>query len=136
MVAPPFAVVDLTIRHQHYHKAGLAQCLPTIVCSKKFQPYRMQAQELVSPSVTAYLRSRGYPSAQAFLQRERADMLRLMEQLPSREVTFEGSRLSYGIVAVGGYPERLSEIHSPNAMINGLTPLQIFENDILPKLSG
>jgi hypothetical protein len=136
VVAPPFAVIDLTIRHQHYRKPGLTQRLPAMVCSKEFQAYRMQAQELVSPSLIAYLRTRGYPSAQAFLQRERPDMLRLMEQLPSREVTFEGSRLSYGIVAVGGYPERLSEIHSHNAMINGLTPVQIFENEILPKLSS
>lgn len=134
VVAPPFTVVDLTIRHQHYRNAGMAKAVPEMVCSKEFQPYRMPAQELVSPSVTAYLRSRGYPSAQAFLERERPDTLQLMKQLPSREVAFEGTRLCYGITGVGGYPERLSEIHSPNAMINGLTPKQIFENDILPRL--
>lgn len=134
VVAPPFVVVDLTVRHQHYSSASMANCLPAIAYSTEFRPYRMQAQEIVSPSVAAQLRNSGFASSQIYLEREKAEMLNLMKQLPSRELGYEGARLSYGIVAVGGYQERLGELQGPNSMINGLTPLQIFENDILPKL--
>ena len=134
VVAPPFAVIDLTIRHQHFRDAGMTDSLPSVVLMKEFQPYRMPAVELVSPEVSARLRICGYPTAESILERQHPEMLQVMSHLPSREASFEGTRMSYGIFGVAGYAEPLSEITSHNAMINGWTPKQIFVNDILPKI--
>ncbi|AEI83123.1 hypothetical protein CNE_BB2p03280 (plasmid) [Cupriavidus necator N-1] len=133
VVAPPFTVVDVTVRHQMYDKDAMAQYLPVMAATKEFRPYRVTPTELVSPESRAILRRQGMP-VETYLARERSAMLELMKQLPSREVTLDGGRLGYGLVAVGGYQERLHELHGKNCSINGLMPMEIFEQDVLPKL--
>ncbi len=61
-------------------------------------------------------------------------MLEFMKQVPSREIALEDGRLGYGLVAVGGYQEQLRDLDGPNCSIDGLTPIQIFEQDVLPRL--
>jgi hypothetical protein len=73
-------------------------------------------------------------TVERYLTQEKSDMLELMRHLPSREVTLEGGRLAYGVVAVGGYQERLRDLHGANCSIDGLTPIEIYERDVLPKL--
>ena len=73
-------------------------------------------------------------TAQSFLSREKASMLEVMAQLPSRELALDGGRLGYGLIAVGGYQERLNDLHGKNCSIDGLTPMEIFEQDVLPRL--
>lgn len=69
-----------------------------------------------------------------YLAKNKSDMLELMRQLPSCEVALEGGLLGYGLVAVGGYRERLRELHGTNCSIDGLTPVEIYEQDVLPRL--
>lgn len=133
VVAPPFTVVDITVKHQMYDKDAMAQWLPVMAATKEFRPYHVTPTELVSPEFRAELR-RGGMTVENYLAREKSPMLGLMKQLPSRELTLDGGRLGYGLVAVGGYQERLRELHGQNCSINGLTPMEIFEQDVLPKL--
>jgi hypothetical protein len=37
-------------------------------------------------------------------------MLKITRHLPTREVALEADRLAYGVVAVGGYQERLRDL--------------------------
>ena len=73
-------------------------------------------------------------SIERFLERDKPDMLELMKHLPAREVAFGESRLGYGLVAVGGYQEPLRELHGQNCSIDGMTPIEIYEHDVLPRL--
>lgn len=133
VVAPPFTVVDVTVRHQMYDKAAMSQWLPMMVATKEFRPYRVTPTELVSPEVRANLQRHGM-TVERYLAREKSTMLDLMKQLPSREATLDGGRLGYGIVAVGGYQEGLRDLSGQNCSIDGLTPMDIFEKDVLPKI--
>lgn len=133
VVAPPFTVVDVTVKHQMFDEDAMSRWLPSIAATKDFRPYRVTPNELVSPEARAELRRHGQ-TAQSFLAREKASMLEVMGQLPSREVALDGGRLGYGLIAVGGYQERLGDLQGKNCSIDGLTPVQIFEQDVLPKL--
>ncbi|MHC2876871.1 hypothetical protein [Ralstonia sp. 121560039-2] len=132
VVAPPFAVVDVTVKYQAYDRLAMAQYLPEVATTKEFRPYRVTSTELASPEARAHLRRLGM-TVETFMEREKADMLELMKQLPSREITLDGGRLGYGIVAVGGYQEQLRELHA-NSKIDGMMPMEIFEQDVLPKI--
>ncbi len=133
VVAPPFAVVDVTVKHQFYDEDAMRHWLPSTVMAKETRPYQVTSMELVSPSVRAELLKHGM-TVERYLAQEKSDMLELMRHLPSREVTLEGGRLAYGVVAVGGYQERLRDLHGANCSIDGLTPIEIYERDVLPKL--
>lgn len=133
VVAPPFTVIDVTVKHQFYDEDAMVQWLPPIAMSKELHPYRVANNELVSPSARAELRMHGV-TVERYLAQNKSDMLELMRQLPSREVVLDGGRLGYGLVAVGGYQERLHELHDTNCSIDGLTPVEIYEQDVLPRL--
>lgn len=133
VVAPPFAVVDVTVKHQLYDEDAMGHWLPPIVMTKEMRPYQVTSKDLVSPSVRAELRMYGM-TVERYLAQEKSDMLDLMRHLPSREVALEGGRLGYGVVAVGGYQERLRDLQGTNCSIDGLTPVEIYERDVLPKL--
>lgn len=133
VVAPPFTVIDVTVKHQFYDEDAMVQWLPPIAMSKELRPYRVANNELVSPSARAELRMHGV-TVERYLAQNESDMLELMRQLPSREVVLDGGRLGYGLVAVGGYQERLHELHDTNCSIDGLTPVEIYEQDVLPRL--
>ncbi len=133
VVAPPFVVIDVTVRQQSYETSAMGQYLPTIASTKEYSPYRVTADQLISPEFRANLRMHGI-GADAFLAKHQAHMLELMRHLPSRQISLESGSLGYGIVAVTGYQERLSEMQGEFISIDGLTPLQIFEQDVLPRL--
>lgn len=133
VVAPPFAVADVTVKYQVYDNIAMAQALPDMAMGKQFRPYRLSPRELVSPEVQEVLRMQGM-SIERFLNRDKPDMLELMQCLPAREITFGESRLGYALVAVGGYQEQLRDLHGQNCTIDGMTPIEIYEHDVLPRL--
>lgn len=111
----------------------MARWLPPMVAAKEFRSYAVTPKELVSPEARAELQSRG-TTIERYLASEKSTMLELMKQLPAREVAHDGGRLGYCLVAVGGYQERLRDLHGGNCSINGMTPIQIFEKNVLPRL--
>lgn len=133
VVAPPFAVADVTVKYQAYDNMAMAQALPDMAMVKEFRQYRLSPAELISPEVREALSMQGM-SIERFLDRDKPDMLELMKHLPAREITFGESRLGYGLVAVGGYQEPLCELHGQNCSIDGMTPIEIYEHDVLPRL--
>lgn len=133
VVAPPFTVVDVTVKQQSYETDSMGEWLPPMVMTKEMRPCEVRTDELVSPSARAELRMHGV-SVESYLTQERSDMLEVMKHLPSREVHLDSGRLTYGLVGVGGYQERLHDLHGANCSIGGLTPVEIFEREVLPKL--
>ncbi len=133
VVTPPFSVVDVTVKHQFYDAAPMALWLPSMVAAKGFRPYRLTLAELVSPSAQAEMAMNG-DTIEQYLSRDRGNMLDFMKQIPAREVSLDGGRLGYGLVAAGGYQEQLADLNSEHCSIDGLTPLEIFEQDVLPQL--
>lgn len=136
----PLAADDITELHAArlllllHHCRAMAQVLPDMAMAKEFRPYRLSPAELISPEVREALSMQGM-SIERFLDRDNPDMLELMKHLPSREITLGESRLGYGLVAVGGYQEPLRELHGQNCSIDGMTPIEIYEHDVLARIA-
>lgn len=132
VVAPPFAVVDVTVKYQAYDNPAMSAYLPEVAASKDFRPYKVNPDELASPVARAQLRQLGM-TVEAFMTRMRSSTVELMKQLPPREIELTGGRLGYAVMGVAGYQEQLRDLPS-NAMIDGMLPMEIFEKDVLPKI--
>lgn len=134
VVAPPFTVIDLTARYQAYDTPEMAEALPSSVMSKAFEPYRWTVNDVVAPEYLE-LRSGGRTGLERYLRTRKPQMLRMMNALPGRLVTYDGGMLRYVITGVGGYAERLADL-TAGANINGRSPLSIYRDDIQPRLPG
>ena len=130
VVAPPFGVVDVTVRHQIY-EGSEGDYLPPLVMARDWLPAKWTPEDLANPEIRAALKLQGM-SFDTFLQRQNSSMGDVMRTLPPRQVKLGDTILKYVVVAVGGTIEPLEEItgYKPS----NRTALQIFEQDIFPKI--
>lgn len=133
VVAPPFNVIDLAIRHQAYPDLRMAKAAPQMVASVSFQPYDVAPSELLAPEMRTRLRLEGIPEQEYLLVKHRR-VLDIMQELPSRQILFgpanNAGAVGYGIVGVGGFGVPLEDL---SCLIDGRTPAAIYEA-VLPML--
>ncbi|ELX11329.1 hypothetical protein Jab_2c34470 [Janthinobacterium sp. HH01] len=134
VVAPPFAIIDPSIKFQAYDTPEMRASIPGLVISDEMRPYRPLYRNMISPELRA-LRRLGDDERQLelFIKTNSLHMLDLMAQLPPRQTHFgKDGCLEYAIVAIGGYPEKLHDLVHPNTLLDGLSPLEIFKRDVQP----
>lgn len=131
VVAPPYGIVDVTVRRQDYDEEQLP-FLPKTVLAADWKSASWTAEDLANTSIRAALSARGI-TFQKYLERSDPDVLEVMRVLPPREASFGNTRLKYIIVAVGGTIEPLEGITGYKPC--GRTAAQIFEEDIRPKIA-
>ena len=131
VVAPPFSVIDLTVRYQP-NLGAFAELLPTSVLSESTQLTAWNADDLANPSVQRAAALR-HSTFQQFLEREFPDMSEVLEQLPARMVRTALATLKYVPVAVAATMEPLESITGYKPC--GRTAQDIFAEDILPAIA-
>lgn len=129
VVAPPFGIIDVTVKHQLYDDPEQIKALPGMVLAEDISIASWSPEDIANSEIRAYLSARRIPF-HTFLKHERPNMLEVMGLLPPRSVLCGNTELKYVIVAVGGIIEPLTELHI-NLSLGGRTPQQIFEEDVL-----
>jgi len=132
VVAPPFGVVDITVRHQAYD-ANQGDYLPRVVTADSWNEVNWEAKDLANPEILATLEMRGI-SFRDFLRHRNPSMAEVMKHLPPRQISHEDTKLKYVVVAVGGAIEPLEGVVGYKPC--GRTALEIFEQDVKPKLGA
>lgn len=130
VVAPPFAIVDVTLRYQQYGGSE-AKYIPHIVLADKYMPAEWNGADLASDDLRAYLRSRR-SDVNSFLRVNRPHVLETIASLPPRQASSGSTQMKYVIVAIGGFIEQLDDIVGYNP--NGRTAKEIFDQDVMPRL--
>ena len=133
VVAPPFGVVDVTVGRQPY-SAGEAFMLPSIVLADDFKVGVWNVNDLVNPAIRLAAEQAGYMPFERFLEERHSDMLAVMAVLPARYVSTKSAKLKYVPVAVGGMIEPLEQM-TGGYKPSGRTALEVFEQDVLPRLT-
>lgn len=128
VVAPPFGIVDVTVRHQPYTEQEAA-LVPPITLAKEWQPARWTESDLANHAILGALAARHIPF-EMFLKQQTPHMLDVMQVLPARSVRVGDAVLKYIVVAVGGTNEPLEEILGYQPA--GRTAMQIYQQDIEP----
>lgn len=130
LVAPPFGIVDVSLRHQPYSSDVKRNLLPAMVVADKFQLTSYAADDLANSDIRAALKMRGIPFKR-FLQVERPQLIEVMAKLPARAISTDDVTLKYVVTAVGGVQETLEKL---TWMFAERSPMQIYQKDVLPKL--
>ncbi len=131
VVAPPYGVVDVTVKQQPYPTDKRA-LLPEIVLSDQFEPSTWAPDDIANPQILSAVRAAGL-EFEAYLRRAHPQMLDVISALPPRVVRVESVELKYIPVAVGGFTEQLEELTGYEPC--GRTALSIFQDEVLPKLA-
>ncbi|OYV48037.1 MAG: hypothetical protein B7X10_03680, partial [Burkholderiales bacterium 21-58-4] len=131
VVAPPFGIVDVTVRHQVY-EGSEGDYFPPLVMASDWLPAKWTPEDLTNPEIRAALKVQGM-SFDTFLKQQNSSMGDVMRALPPRKIKCGDTALKYVVVAVGGMIEPLEEItgYKPT----GRTALQIFDQDIFPQIN-
>lgn len=128
VIAPPFGVIDVTVRYQMYsgrHK----DYLPHSVVADQVQVVGWEPDDIANEDLRGYLAARRIPFA-GFLKRERPHMVAIMKELPARQVEINGTSLKYVVVAIGGTVEQLEDIAGYRP--SGRTAMEIFQSEVTP----
>jgi hypothetical protein len=134
VVAPPFGIIDVTVKHQIYDDPEQINALPGMVLAEEFSIASWSPDDIANDDIRAYLSAKRIPF-NTYLKHERPNMLEVMGMLPPRSVRCGNAELKYVIVAVGGIIEPLTELHT-NLSLGGRTPQQIFEEDVLSRMQA
>lgn len=128
--APPFAVVDVTIRQQGHSQNEYAH-LPNIVLAESPAAATAEIDDVIAPDVRAFLALQGVPRAQ-FFRAINPTMVRFFEVFPACRVTAGEMALKYVPTAVGAPDCPLEEmIGLSQESRNGI---EIYEQVIVPAL--
>lgn len=131
VVAPPFGIVDVTLRQQPY--AGrVAAFLPDLVLANEFSDSQWEVADVMSDeAVEIALANRIHP--EAFFRMTCPEKVKIFERLRPRSVVVAGTSLKYVIVGVGGFSEQLEDFvaYKPS----GRSAIEIFEEDVKRTLS-
>jgi hypothetical protein len=130
VVAPPFGVIDVTIKQQPY-PPDKRTLLPEILLADQLEPSTWAPEDLANSLLLSALRVAGI-RFEEYLNSAYPQMLDVMSALPARLVRLGGVALKYIPVAVGGFVEQLEELTGYKPC--GRTATDIFQTDVLPKL--
>lgn len=131
VVAPPFGVIDVTLRYQAYSD-NQQDLLPHMVLGSEFDLTPWNPDDIANSELQEYLKFHRY-SFRTFMEERYSHMLEVMGSLPPRALVINDVKLKYVVVAVGGYSEVLEDITGYQPC--GRTALQIFRDDVLPKIA-
>jgi hypothetical protein len=129
-VAPPFGIVDVTVRFQPYPADVKKDLLPDKVVSEDFKKADYAPEDLADCDTRAILQSQGVPF-DSYMKRKLPAWLDVIKWLPPRAIETATSHAKYVIIGVGAMEERLKDLGKWT--FAGRTPLQIYEQEVLPK---
>jgi hypothetical protein len=132
VVAPPYAVVDVTVKHQPY-PTSKGILIPDLVLADQFEQTNWSAEDLANPTIRHIAIQSGFRQFREFLARRHPEMLEVMAALPARLVRTGDITLKYVIVAIGGFVEPLDHVRGYQPC--GKTALELFEQQVVPRLA-
>ncbi len=136
LVAPPFVVVDPTLKHQKWVELhpSIAKLLPQVVAAEDGEFIRPRWDDVVSDSlIQMYSVPRSALNAD-LPYRFKPDLARIEKSLPGRDVRIGDLSLRYiaGAVTVSDVP--LQEMAWVSPASPKLRPIHIWEEDVEPAL--
>ena len=129
--APPFDVIDLAVKLQPYSE-NEADYLPNYVMEEGMPAVKSEITDIISPEVGNYFLSRGIPKAHQLEQVE-PETPTFIKVFPAKSVTVNGTTLKY--IPIAGFASDGALEVITNMNFQGKLPMQLYEEDILPKIN-
>lgn len=131
LFAPPYTVVDISVRQQPYEHKEKA-FIPQLILVAENKPTAVVVEDIVSPSMRLELLSRGVPP-HLHLEAAAQFIPHIFCSIPAIDVAgLQGARLKYSPVAIHAPQEKLYNM--TNMTFQGLTPWQLYQSKFAGKL--
>lgn len=130
VVAPPFNIIDLTVKIQQYH-ASEEKFLPDYVIEDSVNIGEVTFKDIYSPEVRKILRGRGIRNSE-MIKYCNPEIIEFSDVFNTNIIKYNGTRLKYMPIASSAPDGPLEEMKS--LYINGMYPVDIYKKVILPKL--
>jgi hypothetical protein len=134
LVAPPFLVVDLTLRHQKWvdlHPA-IAAFLPAVVAAENGHIIHPHWYDVISDSAIAANRIPQSKLNDNLPYRFKPELKRIERSLPGRDIRVEGLSLRYIAGGVTVSEQLLAALPELVPSLPDLKPIEIWTNHVLP----
>lgn len=131
VVAPPFGIIDVTLRQQPY-PGRIVDYLPDTVLANDFADSQWTTLDVMSVEAIGLAHGDGmHPDD--FFRRHCPGKIKVIERLRPRSVVVNGTKLKYVIVGVGGAQVHLEDLDGYRP--SGRSALEIFEKDVMAVLA-
>ena len=126
VVAPPFKIIDLTLRQQPY-KFGEEKFIPRMVLQKEASIDKLELKDIVRPDILQqYFRNYLGLSDKQIFQEIMENPFIFQEVFPPLEFEIIGTNFKYSPTGIGASDVPLEEITS--LKLNGKYPIDIYNN--------
>ena len=129
--APPFDVIDLAVKHQPY-AANEKDFLPDYVLEEGMAEAKSEFIDIISPEVRNMLLMQGIPISNQ-LEHVNPETPTFIKVFPTKSITVNGTTLKY--IPIAGFANDGALEVIINMTFQGKLPLQLYQEDILPKLN-
>lgn len=133
LYAPPFVVVDVTVKLQQY-RHGEEEFMPSHVLAKHAEPCLFDVYDLVdADGIEAFVQLNGREPTLGDIESSQPGILEGIERFRSVEIACDAARLRYVPIGVSAPSEPLEEWK--NLQIQGKYPLQLYDEFVM-ELAG
>ncbi|NQY07877.1 MAG: hypothetical protein HRT68_17195, partial [Flavobacteriaceae bacterium] len=131
VVAPPFGVIDLTIKQQE-RDSNESKYFPEFIMSETLASDAAQMEDIISPEVRIYLQSQGLNSSN-MISRVNPVLEKVLSTFKSGSVMHNNTRFKYIPVALGAPDCPLENMNGISN--NGMSAIKMYIDLVKPQLA-
>jgi hypothetical protein len=129
--APPFSIVDITLKQQPYTGAKKSY-IPEIILAKDAAKASSTIEDIISPDVRMLMRAQGIPK-DLMLQYGAPEMKFIQEALPAQLIEINETKFKFSPIAAHAFIESFSDMK--NMKFNELYPYEMYKKFIKDKVA-
>lgn len=130
--APPFSIVDITLRQQPY-TGTKKQYIPEIVLIKKGMKAVSTVEDIISPEVRILMQSQRIPKS-LMLDYGASELKLIQKTFPAQLIEFSETKIKYSPVAAHASIESLPDMS--NMEFDGKSPYEMYKQEIEGKVGS
>lgn len=128
VVAPPFTVIDLSIKQQPYQDKA-AEYLPNFICSTSEIETKANDSDIICPEVIAYMKMQGINNSMNHIKPNWNEFLQRFKPIAVKE---NNVMLKYITTAISAPDMPIEKIET--LRLSGRITIEIYNDIIIPKL--
>ena len=131
VVAPPFNIIDITIKQQKYNDNG-RNYLPNYIFKEEINNFTVSFRDLFSPNIREQLRAQGIRNSE-MITHVKPRLEKYWQYFKPNLVDVSGTKLKYTPTGIGAPDSKLEHIKS--LKLNNRYGIDIYNNVVKPMLS-
>jgi hypothetical protein len=131
VVAPPFSIVDISIKHQPYNR-NKTQYIPDLIVTDDYKLGDFELRDIIAPAILSQVRGMYGNNDALIMENELAHIKQFVNFFKPQVVTISDVNLKYSPVAIGAPDAGLENLNG--LLLNGIHPFDIYHKYVKPAM--